>query len=82
MLTEDQSSSLLILNYKVYLDSFVRVNLKKKETAEWQNYDEKNFLRVLRKTLRHRKYTNIIQNMVLKPPASQLPGRFISSSVF
>ena len=48
LLTEDQSSSLLILNYKVYLDSFVRVNLKKKETAEWQNYDEKNFLRVLR----------------------------------
>ena len=48
LLTEDQSASLLILNYKVYLDSFVRVILKKKEMAEWQNYDEKNFLRVLR----------------------------------
>ena len=48
LLTEDQSSSLLILNYKVYLDSFIRVILKKKEMAEWQNYDEKNFFRVLR----------------------------------
>ena len=48
LLTEDQSASLLILNYKVYLDSFVRVILKKKEMAEWQNYDEKIFLRVLR----------------------------------
>ena len=34
LLTEDQSASLLILNYKVYLDSFVRVILKKKEMAE------------------------------------------------
>ena len=48
LLTEDQSASLLILNYKVYLDSFVRVILKKKEMAEYQNYDEKNILRVLR----------------------------------
>ena len=81
LLTEDQSSSLLIFNYKVYLDSFIRVILKKKEMAEWQNYDEKNFLE-LWEILRHRKYINIIQNMVLKPPASQLPGRLISSSVF
>lgn len=34
LLTEDQSSSLLIFNYKVYLDSFIRVILKKKEMAE------------------------------------------------
>ena len=48
LLTEDQSASLLILNYKVYLDSFVRVILKKKEMPEWQHDDEKNFLRDLR----------------------------------
>ena len=48
LLTEDQSSSLLIFNYKVYLDSFIRVILKKKEMAEWQNYDEKKFFRALR----------------------------------
>lgn len=48
LLTEDQSSSLLILNHKVYLDSFIRVILKKKEMDEWQNYDENNLFRVLR----------------------------------
>lgn len=81
LLTEDQSSSLLTLNYKVYLDSFIRVILKKKEMAEWQNYDEKNFFRVLR-NIKTQKIYNIIQNMVLKPPVSQLPGKLISSSVF